>query len=112
MITWEIWNVRNRLIHGNRKQPLGSEQEWIKDYLEQYQACRVTANIPRPRRDVGWLPPPNGFVRVDVDTAHNRQNGKFGFGAVIRDSEGGAVAAKSIISDNIACIYMAEMNAV
>lgn len=51
-----------------------------------------TGVVVRNRR---WLPPPPGWVRVNVDTATFMQTESVGIGSVIQDENGSLVRARS-----------------
>jgi probable phosphoglycerate mutase len=50
----------------------------------------VTTKPPKNRfpSPVTWLPPPNGFIKINFDGASKGNPGPAGYGAVIRNSEG------------------------
>ncbi|XP_059455112.1 uncharacterized protein LOC132185342 [Corylus avellana] len=44
-----------------------------------------------------WGKPARGWMKVNVDSALNKKEGKMGFGLVMRDHEGRVIVAKSIV---------------
>ncbi|GMJ01570.1 hypothetical protein HRI_003826200 [Hibiscus trionum] len=58
-------------------------------------ASKVAKVKPAPHEISAWLPPPIGFMKLNVDGAQDLRGLKGGIGGIIRDSEGKKVASFS-----------------
>ena len=47
----------------------------------------------RPKENLKWVPPPQGWFKVNVDGAIFKETNKAGIGVVVRDSQGWVLAA-------------------
>lgn len=73
---WAVWNERNSIWLNKPISNQNVKGEWILKYYEDFlkssrinkPANRVKA-INQPGQPHKWLPPPNGFVKMNVDAA-------------------------------------------
>jgi hypothetical protein len=87
---WYIWWERRKVKHGETVQdPRRSAQSIAALSLN---LSRVKNNRVLPMVRHGWIKPPEGIVKLNVDAALDVASGEGGTGAVIRDHSGFFVA--------------------
>nr|GMD43941.1 ATP-dependent DNA helicase SRS2-like protein At4g25120 [Ipomoea batatas] len=97
MVCWNIWTLRNNIIWKN--QPIESAGYIVKSAQNYYAAwCEATIDRQQAERRsntiVSWTKPPQGFLKLNVDAAINKQDARMGFGCVLRDELGHFIAAR------------------
>ena len=102
MICWRIWIHRNDKIWNQKN---GSVQQVLNSagqFLYQWQAAKkqlyyVDAEIHKVAHGaVSWEKPEFGWVKCNVDAAVFASQGRIGLGRVIRNSDGGFLAARCV----------------
>ncbi|XP_071725206.1 uncharacterized protein [Rutidosis leptorrhynchoides] len=66
------------------------------------------SNQPQPSSSRGWIPPPQGTVKVNSDAALFKGSGCWGLGIVLRDHLGKTIFYKSLFEQGIMDILYAE----
>ncbi|KAL5553548.1 hypothetical protein UlMin_040949 [Ulmus minor] len=98
MMVWEVWNVRNWLVHGPSQELSGLELASIPGFLEDLQRYRMTPIcqvFDCSCASLHWSLPEHDYFRLDTDTSWSEQHGLYGVGAVLRDSHGKLIGAGS-----------------
>lgn len=98
MVCWNLWNRRNKWVwekvevsvYGVQATARNMAEEWKKSRLEKQADKAVTWGSPRR-----WLPPPQGWIKVNIDAAVFEELGKVGVGCVVRDADGNFVCARN-----------------
>lgn len=95
-ISWYIWYNRNLLTHNDNGLPPLQIWEMARRVVEDYQEA-ISVKFPvEQQTNGGWVAPPPGFFKVNVDGASSLDGlGTSGVGMIIRDDGGRVVAALS-----------------
>jgi len=117
-ILWYRWAERNRIRDGEKEREASSLAHGIQVYMasrcsggSQLQDIETPAKPPVRR---AWERPPENHVKVNCDAAFDLYTGSGGWGCILRDSDGDAVAARrgrldalleSLQGEIIACIH-------
>ncbi|GAU10733.1 hypothetical protein TSUD_425170, partial [Trifolium subterraneum] len=59
----------------------------VSEYLEADSVSKVVASKPKEVIQIGWQPPPSGWIRLNTDGSCD-ENGRIGCGGILRGSEG------------------------
>ena len=94
-VSWNIWNNRNGIRHGEKPKTVASlileatrlvvDYQSIQDYL-------IPSANSLPTR---WTPPITGVCKANVDGAVFRDQSTTGMGVLLRDDKGQVVGALS-----------------
>ncbi|XP_060959451.1 uncharacterized protein LOC133030657 [Cannabis sativa] len=93
MMCWAIWCARNDLIWQQRSRSVKDVVNFANSSLDQWLKAQGKGNIPllSPLKDGDgaelWLKPSVG-IKLNVDAAIFESSSKYGFGCVVRDTEG------------------------
>ncbi|KAL5546402.1 hypothetical protein UlMin_006089 [Ulmus minor] len=112
---WEMWNLRNDIIHGKQKTSTGNEMQQAEMMLVEYKRCRPlvhnSGHITVPR-DIKWTVPPRGCFRLDVDAGFDEVTGDYTAGGIIRDDIGSLIDAASWPKIRLGSVGQAEVWAI
>lgn len=94
---WIIWHARNKfVIEGAKLDPSISmaKAEAVKEAYKrtQFPDMLNDKNLQKEKQDE-WVPPPPGWVKINVDAATDAKRKCSGLGAMISDSTGKCTAA-------------------
>lgn len=95
MIAWR-WGRRNNIVHSNRTENIEVGVAQSLRLLAEFQRARALLKSGlqvRRSEQVGWLKPPEGFLKLNCD-ASVRLKGFVGTGFVVRDALGNVVGAR------------------
>uniref|UniRef100_A0A803PYY8 Reverse transcriptase domain-containing protein n=1 Tax=Cannabis sativa TaxID=3483 RepID=A0A803PYY8_CANSA len=92
-----IFLPRNKALKGQAQDQAHAILNLAHSYLAEFNSS-LSASAPtsRPQHSIAtttWSPPASGLLKLNVDAAVSKIDGKAGFGGVIRNSEGLVVAA-------------------
>ncbi|XP_031106150.1 uncharacterized protein LOC116010781 [Ipomoea triloba] len=108
---WSIWTARNDRAFNDIAWNIVALRELVDSHVATWQEAFASASsLGGCHLSESWSPPPIGTVKCNVDAALH--HGYVSFGAVLRNHEGGFVAA---CNGHIACPrdpYLAESMAV
>ena len=105
-IAWAIGHNRNLLVHNEKG--LTPLQVWdlARSIVEDFHEANNELCSANCVSNVGWLAPPLGYFKVNVDGASPLDgNGISGVGAIVRNNEGKVVAA---LCKALPSVYSAE----
>ncbi|XP_073282893.1 uncharacterized protein [Primulina huaijiensis] len=95
--TLAIWKERTSLLHTERGSTRSKSIGWCMDFLGEYQSTKC---MERPTSDstiveslTRWLPPPTGYLRLDVDASYNTNINAYEIGGAVRDHQGKMICA-------------------
>ncbi|GKV05100.1 hypothetical protein SLEP1_g17144 [Rubroshorea leprosula] len=107
---WILWKDRNALIFRSHK---SRPQELCATIFQQAQYTKIAMNpisSPRSRqpRWVSWIPPEEGWCKLNSDGSYNAGDKSAGAGGLIRDSAGCWISGFTVnVGD--ASIFIAEL---
>jgi hypothetical protein len=94
---WHVWEARNAIRNGENTVHPKVIAERAKDYVQMVllylfkpptsHRCESEYSIPK------WIPPPDGWLMINVDAATFKQPPQMGVGIVVRDHRGDFIAA-------------------
>ncbi|KAH9769616.1 reverse transcriptase domain-containing protein [Citrus sinensis] len=94
---WSIWSSRNLFIFKGKEKDAQISVGRAAAIVESYRRIKIlatqTVSQNQSNNQQTWLPPPNGWYKVNVDAAIRPSNQTAGLGVVIRDSRAKVVAA-------------------
>ncbi|KAL5809230.1 hypothetical protein ACOSQ3_029921 [Xanthoceras sorbifolium] len=101
VVLWRLWHRRNSLLYGNQALKYEDIVPWCRSYLGDliFSAKEV---IPRHvSRFIRWIPPDEGFFKLNTDAASDSAPGVVGLSCVVRDWKGAVLFSdvKSVIGD-------------
>lgn len=108
---WLIWTQRNKLLHGGKIQ----DQNWLckraVEFLEEYRASQNYLNIDGVVPVVGEVckTPLASIFKLNFDAAVFRENQRIGFGAILRNDKGEAMAAMTVVRPPVSNSEEAEL---
>uniref|UniRef100_A0A0E0LYL2 RNase H type-1 domain-containing protein n=1 Tax=Oryza punctata TaxID=4537 RepID=A0A0E0LYL2_ORYPU len=88
------------LYHGNVR--LGSSE--ILWTLLLSQILKTPENVKRPLvcpKTTSWMPPPEGYLKINVDAAVSRSGNKGAVGAICRDTSGKFVGTTAMVWEGL-----------
>lgn len=95
-VCWSIWFFRNLLIFEGKKENSQLSVVRAVVVVESYQRVNLpsdqTVIKQQNNNQQTWLPPRNGWCKVNVDAAIRSSNQTTGLGVMIRDSKSKVVA--------------------
>ncbi|TVU24928.1 hypothetical protein EJB05_27394, partial [Eragrostis curvula] len=92
------WFVRNEIVHNSKMCPIAGSVGFLKNYealvlsTRQSSEDRKGKGLGAPpgvqkqmssRQSVRWVPPPSGWIKINVDGAFSAESGKAGVGVVL-----------------------------
>ncbi|GJN26558.1 hypothetical protein PR202_gb14497 [Eleusine coracana subsp. coracana] len=115
LLLWRAWFARNEIVHGSPMPSVQASVSFLSKYwLElcvvsqdthsvdlkgkrpvvysmQKNTRRFTRRERQMREPSKWEPPPEGWIKINVDGGFDKDTGKAGIGIVIRDAYGQAL---------------------
>jgi len=65
---------------------------WANNFRLEFQSMKEGMKAARPKENLKWVPPPQGWFKANVDVAIFKETNKAGIGVVVRDSQGWVLA--------------------
>ena len=94
---WHIWEARNAVRNGENLTHPNRVAEKVKTYVQMAlmhlfksptsHRCESEYSVPK------WIPPPDGWLMINVDAATFKNPPRMGVGLVVRDHRGDFIAA-------------------
>lgn len=122
LLTWHLWKERNRRIFNDEAVEVDVLIPKIKHAIEEVVNVKILGRIYKSytkwdmamennwllskksnykfsdlkscRKNIKWIPPPFGYLKMIFDEACKGNPSEFGFGAIIRDEFGNMMGAK------------------
>lgn len=95
-VCWSIWFSRKNFIFKGMEEDPQISMGRAEDVVESYKRMQVPKNQSTSKYQSSnqqvWLPPPDGWYKMNVDVAIKDQNYIAGLEVVVRDFNGKAVA--------------------
>uniref|UniRef100_A0A803PEK8 Reverse transcriptase domain-containing protein n=1 Tax=Cannabis sativa TaxID=3483 RepID=A0A803PEK8_CANSA len=88
VITWNIWNVRNNVVHGGKAPIAGDMVDWYRTFLTEFQGEGAAVGSRVRRENAKWGAPDMGQMKLNVDARVKGGGGVSGLGCVARDHGG------------------------
>ncbi|XP_042965942.1 uncharacterized protein LOC122299620 [Carya illinoinensis] len=95
LIAWSFWYRRNRKIHDLVVLPIKQVVDHALSVQSSFVSCSQQKNPDHIKLNGLWSPPPEGFLKLNVDGALFFDQKKAGIGAVLRDGRGEVILAAS-----------------
>ncbi|KAL8534775.1 hypothetical protein ACS0TY_010708 [Phlomoides rotata] len=87
-LLWAAWFARNEAVFHGKVLTGGQVREIAFRHVADYKNAMVRISPVNRDSEAGkWLPPQNGFIKLNVDAAYRRGIG-VGLGGVLRDNSG------------------------
>ena len=104
---WWWWGVQRKALHEDIFQSPLSIFSFITKYLEDLKLAGLiegneTTKLTRNKQPASkWIPPPEAFLKFNVDGVAARSGDKGTVGVICRDSVGNYVAASAMVIDGL-----------
>ncbi|MBA0760086.1 hypothetical protein Gotri_022868 [Gossypium trilobum] len=85
---WAIWFSRNKFLHERKVQSLKEIIIFIRSFGLEYRSSAENLKYPQPRSMVKWSPPPQGWLKINVDAGLLIAKKRAVSGFIIRNGEG------------------------
>ncbi|KAK8369074.1 hypothetical protein V6Z12_A01G087500 [Gossypium hirsutum] len=85
---WALWFSRNRYAYENKLQSAEKLVTFITGFALEHRDCALILKHPKPRSIVVWMPPPQGWVKINVDAGIFAVNNRAVLRFIIRNDEG------------------------
>uniref|UniRef100_A0A803PI64 Reverse transcriptase domain-containing protein n=1 Tax=Cannabis sativa TaxID=3483 RepID=A0A803PI64_CANSA len=97
LVSWNVWNVRNSVVHGSYHPKPEDMIEWCGRYLDEFRGeagSRSNSAMVEERR---WVPSVVDQVTINVDAGVKPGGLHSGLGNVMRDSAGAVLCAAATV---------------
>ncbi|XP_012859003.1 PREDICTED: uncharacterized protein LOC105978134 [Erythranthe guttata] len=89
IITWKLWDIRNKQLHGEPTIQLSEVLNWCDNFLDVYrQQLQPSPPTDRVVQTDVWCPPPLGTYKINFDAAFPDSQDYYRIAAVARDHQG------------------------
>jgi ribonuclease HI len=98
---WAIWHARRKAIHEQIFQSPLSVHMFVESFVSDLKRCedlrkKQPATAPE-QRTPGWIPPPRGMIKINVDAAVGKNGGRGTVAAIARTENGGFMGASTLV---------------
>jgi ribonuclease HI len=98
---WAIWHARRKAIHEQIFQSPLSVHMFVESFVSDLKRCedlrkKQPATAPE-QRTPGWIPPPRGMIKINVDAAVGKNSGRGTVAAIARTENGGFMGASTLV---------------
>jgi hypothetical protein len=87
-VMYSIWSSRNNWTHGGKGYDPETAIEQVRQTILDLELPRKVKVVPPPRPACTWHGPPEGYVKLNLDSAICTQESTAGSGGVARDKTG------------------------
>ena len=97
---WAVWYARRKAIHESIFQSHLSTRCFIERFIADLEVNQKPASQNRPPAApalLRWIPPPDGWVKINVDAAVGKVNNKGAAAAIVRSSDGLFLGASCVV---------------
>ena len=101
---WALWSSRRKAIHEHIYQSPFSVHAFIQSYINELKVVQTgTARPPGApvQRPMGWIAPPAGLTKINVDAAVGRGRRHGAVAAISRDNTGQFLGASVVVYGGI-----------
>jgi hypothetical protein len=100
---WTIWWARRRAIHENEYQSPLSTHHFINRFIEDLGLMEKMPGAVKPHPRVGakWIPPSEGFTKINADGAVAKTRNRGSAATVYRDDRGYFQGASVIVFEGV-----------
>ncbi|KAJ1268178.1 hypothetical protein BS78_07G117000 [Paspalum vaginatum] len=88
MTMWAIWHVRRKAIHENSFQSPLLTHSFVDRYMLELEMARPMPVVKQAEKVpvAHWIPPPEGFIKINVDAALAKNISQASVVAIARDA--------------------------
>uniref|UniRef100_A0A803PLS0 Reverse transcriptase zinc-binding domain-containing protein n=1 Tax=Cannabis sativa TaxID=3483 RepID=A0A803PLS0_CANSA len=97
LVSWNIWNVRNTVVHGGYHPKPEEMIEWCGSFLAEFRGDTGSRSSKCSTEDHRWVPPSMDQVTINVDAGVKQGGLLSGLGYVMRDSAGAILSATATV---------------
>uniref|UniRef100_A0A803QQT2 Reverse transcriptase zinc-binding domain-containing protein n=1 Tax=Cannabis sativa TaxID=3483 RepID=A0A803QQT2_CANSA len=97
LVSWNIWNVRNTVVHGGYHPKPEEMIEWCGNFLADFRGDTGRERSQRSSEDSRWVPPARDQVTINVDAGVKQGGLISGLGYVVRDAAGVVLSAAATV---------------
>lgn len=107
---WGLWNRRNAKVFKSQETiSKFSLADWAFSYLDSYRTTNAKLEPRnRPQFPIRWMPPEEGFYKINTDASVSMVDLNAGLGIIIRDHQGQVLAAETKYLEFVSSIDVAE----
>jgi hypothetical protein len=101
---WAIWYARRKAIHDNIFQSPLSTFPFVNSFISDLTMAEGKKGVHVQQghtQQAGWIPPPEGLVKINVDAATSKNTNRGAIAAVARSSDGVYLGASSVVFDDV-----------
>ena len=111
MQAWQIWNQRNRVVYEEKFHDSGWFITRARELLEDFRTAQdqMRTELARQPTQDTWQPPPQSVFKLNFDAAVFSGPSSSGFGAIIRNEKGKAMAAMAAKGPEVFCSTEVEL---
>ncbi|GAU48256.1 hypothetical protein TSUD_174940 [Trifolium subterraneum] len=113
-LTYGLWLARNNKVFQKKDTPTSEAVERTMKNLSEYHHHIVAEHISSSKppnsivgNNISWSPPPSNYLKLNVD-AHLTNDGRWGFGMLVRRDDGRCVGAATRVCKGNPDADMAE----
>lgn len=89
VLAWKIWEIRNKEVHGLNDGFPPDLVEWSREYLRTYQEAQGSGmGLQLQQSPQSWIPPIDGFIKINVDAALPTGKDFYRISLVARNAQG------------------------
>lgn len=107
-IMWFVWYIRNLKWHGEDDMDIQTCVQKINAFIKRSHFNLSVYQISQQQGTHRWLPPSNGYTKINCDGAWRATHKVAGIGVICRTEEGIVLAARSVYLTNIMSSFEAE----
>nr|POE76554.1 putative ribonuclease h protein [Quercus suber] len=106
IIAWSLWFCRKEIRVNELDKVPHDVVSWANNFRLEFQSMKEGTKVARPKENLKWVPPPQGWFKANVDGAIFKVTNSAGIGVAVRDCQGWVLAA---LSEKVEGVQEAEV---